>query len=96
MNEELKVIISAEVSKFKKGIEDAKKQINDFKSKVQEASKDVDSKIKSMGEGMAKGLKVGATALAGVTTAILALGASTAECSCRFDSITCGQCAGER
>lgn len=79
MNEELKVIISAEVTKFKQGVEKAKSEITDFKAKVKEASKEVDDKFKSMGQGITNGLKVGAAGIAAAGTALLALGASTAE-----------------
>lgn len=80
MNEELKVIISAEMSKLKQGIAEAKSQVDGFKQKCADASKDVDDKFKKMGEGMGNAVKAGAkaataavatvgTALTGIVTA---------------------------
>ncbi len=79
MNEELKVIISAETDKLKKNVDGAKKEVKSFSDKVKEASKDVDDKFSSMGASIKNAMKVGAVAMAGAATAILALGASTAE-----------------
>jgi hypothetical protein len=79
LNEELKIIISAEISKLKQGIENAKNSVKTFQDKVKEASKNVDDKFKTMGSSIATGAKAMATGLAAGTTALLALGASTAE-----------------
>ncbi len=56
MNEELRIIISAEVSKAKKAIEDAKAKISGFKAEVEKAKKDCDANFKTIGEGIKKGL----------------------------------------
>lgn len=80
MNDELKVVISAEISKFKKGIDDAKKQISGFQAEVEKQSKNVDKTYKAIGDGIGKAIKAGArvavaaagtvvTAIAGITTA---------------------------
>lgn len=79
MNEELKIIISAEISKLKQGIENAKNSVKSFGDKVAQAKKEVDSKFSAMGSSIATGAKAMATGLAAGTTALLALGASTAE-----------------
>lgn len=79
MTEELKIIISAQTEKFKQGVNEAKKEISGFKEQVQKASKDVDERFKSIGKGISSGLKTAATAVAATGTALLALGASTAE-----------------
>jgi gas vesicle protein len=71
MNEELKVIIKAEVDKLKKGVQDSKKQIQDFKDKVKEASGDCDKNFKKLGDGISKGVK---TAITGAIASITALG----------------------
>lgn len=79
MKEQLKVIISAEISNLKKGMQDAKSEIKDFKKHYQNASKEVDGTIKKMGQGVttiAKG--VGGVALA-ATGALVGLAASTKE-----------------
>ena len=79
MNEELKVIITAVTDKLKKELEAAKKDIGSFKDRVKEAGKTVDEDFKKAGESISKGMKVAAVGIAAAGTAILALGASTAE-----------------
>lgn len=79
MIEELKIIISAEVAKAKKAVDDAKKQVKSFKDQVKQASADVDKNFEQMGAGMAAGAKAAGAALVGVGAALLALGASTQE-----------------
>jgi phage-related protein len=79
MNEELKVIISAEVAKFKQGVSDAKKVVSDF---VKEGTKDLGAlndefqKVGDKAKGFLKGV---GGAVAGATTAFLALAPATAE-----------------
>ena len=79
MNEELKIIISAQVNNLKKNVKDAQNKVKDFSDQVKEAKKDVDETFKNAGTSIANGMKVGATAIAGMGAALLALGASTAE-----------------
>lgn len=79
MNEQLKVIISAEISKFQKNVNDAKSKIKDFATK---GIKDIDSFKESLnqaGETSKNALKVMGGAIAGAATALLALGASTKD-----------------
>lgn len=77
MNEELKVIISAEIGNLKKNISEAKKEISGFKDQVAKASKNVDADFKKLSEGIKKGGKVMATSLAAAGAAFLALGPAT-------------------
>ena len=74
MNEELKVIISAETSKLKKGVEDATKSINGFKAQMEKAGKNVDTTFKKAGDAIGKAIKAGCKvaigALATVGTAL--------------------------
>lgn len=79
MNEELKIIISAQIDKLKQNVDKAKQEVGSFKEQVAKASKEVDDKFKSMGTAMANGAKAAAAGLAAAGTALLALGASTAE-----------------
>lgn len=79
MNEELKIIISAEIDKLKKGVESAQKQVKGFKDQVKKASENVDKTFEKMGAGITNALKTVGTALAGAGAALVALGASTAE-----------------
>ena len=79
MNEQLKIIISAEVDKLKKGVQDAKQEVGNFKQQVQEASKNVDVNFKKVGEGIKNAAKKIAVGVASAGTALLALGASTKD-----------------
>ena len=79
MNEKLQIIISAQVQNLRKNVEDAQKKVLSFKQQVEKASKDVDGKFESMGSAAANAGKVMAGAFVAVGTALLALGASTAE-----------------
>lgn len=76
MNEELKVIISAEVSKFKQGLKDAQSSLNGFSGVAKKAVSAVGSGLKTMGKAaldvgktVAKGVAIGTAALAGVGVA---------------------------
>ena len=79
MNENLKVIISAEITKLKKGLEDAKTGINGFKGEVDKAKANVDDNMKKAGEAIGNGIKKGVdtakvafAALAAATVAAVA------------------------
>jgi len=79
MNEQLKVIISAEISKFKQNVDKAKKTVKDF---VKEGTKDFDAlteQFEKVGSASKTVLKTMAGAIAGAATALLALGASTKD-----------------
>lgn len=79
MNEELKVIISAEIGDLKKGVAEAKSEVDKFSSSSKVSSKEVSEAFTKVGDATKKGLKVAATAIAGAATALLALTASTSE-----------------
>lgn len=79
MNEELKVIISAEIDKLKKNVSEAKKEISGFKDQVAKASTNVDADFKKLSEGIKKGGKVMVSSAAAVSAAFLALGPTTEE-----------------
>ena len=79
MNEQLKVIISAEIQNLKKNIDSAKKEIGGFKDKVNAAKKNVDSDIAKIGKGMTvAAAAIGAAAIA-AGKSIYNLASSTAE-----------------
>lgn len=79
MNEELKIIISAQVNSLKKNVKDAQNKVKDFSDQVKEAKKDVDETFKKAGESINKGMKVGVAGIVAMGGALLALSASTAE-----------------
>lgn len=79
MNEQLKVIISAEIAKFKQNVDNAKKKIKDF---VKEGTKDfnaLNEEFQKIGDTSKKTLAIMGGAIAGAATALLALGESTKE-----------------
>lgn len=79
MVEELKIIISATTEKLNSSVKQAKQEITSFKDQVAQASGEVDSKLKGLGDSLNAGWKTAATTIAGVGTAILALGPATQE-----------------
>lgn len=79
MNEELKVIISAEIDKLKKGVQTAQKQISSFKSNVSKYSKNIDADFKAIGNAITSGLKVAGAAVVGAGAGLLALTGTTEE-----------------
>lgn len=94
MNEEkLKVVLEADASDLEKGMSDAEKAVKDFADEADGAKgkiskffndniKDMDgfkSGIQAAGEASTNFLKVAGGAVAGVTTALVALGPATAE-----------------
>lgn len=79
MNEELRVIISAQVDKFKNNVNSAKQSIKDF---VKEGTKDfgaLNDEFQKYGDASKKVLATTAGAIVGVGTALLGLTASTSE-----------------
>lgn len=79
VNEELKIIISAQIDKLKENVDKAKKNVDGFKEQVKKASQDVDKNFKDIGTSIANGAKAAITGLAAASTALLALGGSTQE-----------------
>lgn len=88
MTEELKVIISAEVSKFKQGMESATKDIKGFKQQIEEAKGHVDKNISKMGDGIKKGMKVATTAIAAAGTACFAFTKKVADTADNIDKMS--------
>ena len=79
MNEELKIIISAEIDKLKQNVDTAKKQVKSFKDQVADAKKNVDADFKAAGQSIKTGLTIGAGAIAAAGAALLSLSSSTEE-----------------
>lgn len=79
MKEELKIIITAELSKFKKELDDGKKEVKTFKEQVKDAGKNVDETMQKAGEGVKKGATIMAAGIAAGTAAMIALVESTKE-----------------
>lgn len=79
MNEELKVIIKAEIANLKKNMQEAKNEMSEFRQQYQNASKDVDKSLKTVGEAGKTAMKAVTVAIAGTISSLVALGASTKE-----------------
>lgn len=79
MNEELKIIISAEIAKFQQNVNKAKKSIKDF---IKEGTKDFEAlneEFQKVGNVSKRTLAVMGGAVAGAAAALFALGESTRE-----------------
>lgn len=79
MNENLKIIISAEIENLKKNVDNAKKQVKSFKEQVADAKKNVDADFKAAGSAIKTGLGIGIGAMAAAGAALLSLSAATEE-----------------
>ena len=79
MNEELKVIISAEISELKKGVNEAKGAIGTFKTEVDKNKKVISEAWNNIGKTATKMAKVIIASIAGTVAALVTLSASTQE-----------------
>lgn len=79
MNEELKVIISAEVKKLKDGVKDAKKSIKDFTKDAKKKVEEFNAEFSKVGDVAKRALAISAGAVVGMAGALLSLSGSTAE-----------------
>lgn len=79
MNEELKVIISAEIGDLKKGVQDAQKEVYNLSSKGKSGFKEFSGAAQSAGKVVKNGLKIAGAAIAAAGTALIALAETTKE-----------------
>lgn len=83
MTEELKIRITAQVDKLKQGVQEAKKAVNNFTDGAEKGASKMDEAFKAAGDGIKNALtsaaKIGATAIAGLGTALIGSAAATEE-----------------
>lgn len=79
MNEELKIIITAEIDELKKEIEKAKKEIKDLGKKGNAGLQELNDSFQKVGNVSKTALKVAAGAVVGLTAALLSLAPATKE-----------------
>lgn len=79
MNEELRVIITAEIDKLKTELKKGQKEVEGFGKKSKQSFQDFNNDVQKVGDVAKKSLAVVGTAIIGAATALLALSASTAE-----------------
>ena len=79
MNEELKVIISAEIDKLKQGVKDAQDKVKGFKNTVSKHSKEITKSLDDMGKKATTGLKNFGKSIAAAGIALLGTVAATEE-----------------
>lgn len=83
MTEELKIKITAQVDKLKQGVQEAKKAVSNFTDGAEKGASEMDEAFKKAGDGiknaLANAAKVGATAIAGLGTALIGSAAATEE-----------------
>ena len=79
MNEELKVIISAEIDKLKRELKNGKKEIESFGKSGKEKFQAFNDSLQSVGDVAKASLATAGAAIAGVGAALLALDGSTKE-----------------
>lgn len=79
MNEELKVIISAEVSKLKQGVEQAKQSVKGLQTKFKEAAKTIKDDLAKAGEKATDIAKKIGAGFAAIGTALIGAAVGTEE-----------------
>ena len=80
MNEQLKIIISAETAKLKQGVNQAKAEIQSFKQKVDSVdTSTIDNNFQKLGGSIKTALKGASVALAGIATALVGTAVATEE-----------------
>ena len=79
MNEELKVVISAEISDLKQGVSEAQGEIDKLTSGNKAKFEEFSTGFTAIGDACKKGLAIVAGAAAGAATALLALPGATEE-----------------
>lgn len=79
MDKQLKVIISAEVAKFKKGVQDAVKDMQGFSGKSEKEIKKIDDALKEAGTTLTDWGKKAGAAFAAMGTALVGTAAATEE-----------------
>ena len=79
MNEELKIIISAEISKLKESVKQAKGEIEGLASKAGISGEKIQKTFQNMSSKTTAVLKTAGTAIAGTVTALGGLSVATAE-----------------
>lgn len=80
MNEQLKIIISAETAKLKQAMNEAKAEVQSFKQKVDSVdTAKIDSNFQKLGGSIKTALKGAATVVAGVGTALAGTALATEE-----------------
>ncbi len=94
MSEELKVIIKAEISQFKKGIDEAKKSMGSFSDQVKKQAKTANDNIKKMSQSIKEvGKTIGKSILAGTVAAgaaVVGLGKKALDCYGDYEQLTGG------
>lgn len=94
MNEELKILITAEIDKLKKQVNDAKKTIEKFIEGSEKGASKMDKAFKTAGDNLGKatkaGAKVAAAAIASVSTAIAGLATVSVKSYAEYEQLTGG------
>ena len=79
MNEELKIIISAETEKLKKGVDEAKGALGTFKSEISKNKEELKKTWTSVGEGATKASKTIITSVGAIGGALIGTAALTTD-----------------
>lgn len=88
MNEELKVIISAEVTNLKKGLQDAKSELASVEKQTKVTASEIKSGMEKVGKGVKTAMTVAVGAITSVTTAAVGLATKTADTADRIDKLS--------
>lgn len=94
MIEELKVVISAEISKLKQGVKEATSEVNNFQTQLDKAKGNVSNNFKSIGDSIGNALKsaakVATAAVATVTGAIAGIATAAVKSYAEYEQLSGG------
>lgn len=79
MDERLVIQITAEIADLKKQVADAKAEVEKLAQDTKQSASKIDDTFKKAGDSIKAGMKTAAVAVAGVITALVALGPATEE-----------------
>lgn len=79
MNEELKIIITAEIEQLKKEVDSAKKQMDKFAKQSDKSSKNITKAMKALGKGVGVAMKAVGAAVAAGAAAMVGAAEATRE-----------------
>lgn len=90
MTEELRIRITAETEELRRGVNEARQEVQDLSSKGKENFKKFSEQAKASADKVKAAMKIAGVAIAGAVTALVALGPATEEFRVNIAKLTAG------